>query len=394
MIAHPERDRHIALLERLIRDDSTSENHAGLQEKARLLRELTQDLPLTWREMPSSRKADALPFYVAESKEVGEGVPRITLSGHIDTILKPDQVPQRIDGDYMYGSGTSDMLGGILVMLETCRKLHESGNLKNIRLAISPEEEIITPNHRETIATLAGETDLVLVYESTSDYEWNADRHVRSVVRSRRGGGKYEIEITGPGGHSGKIIDPLKRHNTNLAAARFISGIEDQLVNYQAGTTCNIGVIGGGHVFNALADKTSMTGDFRCSTPEEFVRITDALPALLNEIIGDSPIQVQKFEFEAAVKPMRLNDADQAFIKILRQAAQQLGISLVLQDRMGVSEANLFRMAQPELAVLDGMGVSGDGEHTPREYASISSIQSAIDFSTGFIREIHHGAER
>lgn len=393
MIAHPERDRHIALMERLIRNDSTTQNKDGVKEKARLLRELTNDLPLAWREMPSSKKPDTLPFYVAESKEGGSHIPRITLSGHIDTINKPDQVPQRIEGDLMYGSGTSDMLGGILVMLETCRKLHESGNLQNIRLAISPEEEIATPNHRETIATLAHQSDLVLVYESPGEYVWNDDQHIRSVIRSRKGGGMYEIGISGPGGHSGKITERELRHNTNLVAARFMGAMEDRIVDYQAGTTCNIGVIAGGIKANAFADETKMSGDFRVKTLEEFKRVRDAIPALLREIIGTEPFK-HSFDYTADVPPMTSDAVDQIFLKILRQAAEQLGIELRLEDRGGVSEANLFKSARPEVAVLDGLGVAGGDEHTPREYASISSIQSAIDFSTGFIREIHHGSKK
>jgi glutamate carboxypeptidase len=393
MITHPDRERHVALLERLIRDDSTSENHDGLRAKARLLQELTQDLPLIWKEIPSSKKPEALPFYVAESKEAGGHIPWITLSGHIDTVLKPDQVPHHIEGDLMYGSGTSDMLGGILVMIETCRRLHESGNMKNIRLAISPEEEKATPNHRETIATLAEQSDLVLVYESPGEYIWDNDQHIRSVIKSRRGGGMYEIVVNGPGGHSGKITQRELRHNTNLVAARFVTAMEDRIVNYQAGTNCSIGVIEGGKKPNAFASETKMSGDFRVKTHDEFTRVRDAIPALLSEILRDGPF-THSFDYTADVPPMTTDAADHVFINVLRQAAQQLGIELRLEDRGGVSEANLFKGARPEVAVLDGMGVAGGDEHTEREYASISSIQSAIDFSTGFIREIHHSQKK
>jgi succinyl-diaminopimelate desuccinylase len=42
---------------------------------------------------------------------------RVVLAGHLDTVPLADNIPSRIDGDLMYGCGTTDMKSGVAVLL-------------------------------------------------------------------------------------------------------------------------------------------------------------------------------------------------------------------------------------------------------------------------------------
>src|SRR5205823_14973155 len=48
---------------------------------------------------------------------------RVLLAGHMDTVPVADNVPSRVDGELLYGCGTSDMKSGVAVMLRLAAAL-------------------------------------------------------------------------------------------------------------------------------------------------------------------------------------------------------------------------------------------------------------------------------
>ncbi len=45
---------------------------------------------------------------------------RVVIAGHIDTVPVADNLPSRVEGDLIYGCGTSDMKSGVAVQLKLC----------------------------------------------------------------------------------------------------------------------------------------------------------------------------------------------------------------------------------------------------------------------------------
>lgn len=51
--------------------------------------------------------------------DLGRGE-RVVIAGHIDTVPVADNLPSRVEGDLIYGCGTSDMKSGVAVQLKLC----------------------------------------------------------------------------------------------------------------------------------------------------------------------------------------------------------------------------------------------------------------------------------
>ena len=68
---------------------------------------------------------------------------RVLLAGHLDTVPIADNVPSRVDGDVLYGCGTSDMKSGVAVLLRLGAALAATPGLADdVTLVFYDNEEI------------------------------------------------------------------------------------------------------------------------------------------------------------------------------------------------------------------------------------------------------------
>ena len=347
---------------------------------------MVNELPLSWERVSLNNAAD---FFVARTLHNESGIPSVLLSGHIDTVFPPSlgQYDASVENEIIKGPGSQDMLGGVMVMIETMRRLNNEGKLKNLVIALSPEEEIVTPNHRPTIEKLSNEVTYVMVFEPESIDSSDYTPYVKSLTRSRRGGGKYSISFTGPGGHSGELSQKQDRNSCNIAAAKMVVGIEEKISDYAQGTTLNIGLMNGGEQFNVISPSASLVGEFRCKSQQEYSRVIQKLTQMTSDVSGHNIRG--SFNLDAGAPPLVHTKKSAEFMNLIHKVAQRLGVTIVEQDKTGVSEANLYMAANPDLSVIDGFGVVGGGEHTQdSEYAYIRSITDSTILATEIIKEL------
>src|SRR5438105_823489 len=113
--AHAERE-----LEALVAVSSPSGDLAGAEEAIALCAAL---LPAeaTLERVASSTEGGA-PDLIA--RITGTGIRRLLLLGHLDTVVgHSSHAPLRRDGDRLYGPGTADMKGGVVLALGVARAL-------------------------------------------------------------------------------------------------------------------------------------------------------------------------------------------------------------------------------------------------------------------------------
>src|SRR5437868_10946352 len=89
-----------------------------------------QAMDLCFALLPEHAHAARVPSSTAGSAPdlmatlAGGGVPRVLLLGHLDTVVAHDShAPMRRDGDRLYGPGSADMKGGVVLALGVARVL-------------------------------------------------------------------------------------------------------------------------------------------------------------------------------------------------------------------------------------------------------------------------------
>lgn len=365
----------------LIKISSATSNIAGVEQASELFISYFKDLPIEWQAV---RKEGRGTFWIGKTK-LNDESPKILLSGHMDTVFPFEEVEFKIEAEEIFGSGTQDMKGGLIVIYGLLKKLHENNMLKNITFFIDPEEEILNNAYREEMKELAKIHDYAMVFESTLDSDTTEGEYSRSVVIERKGVRWQNVSIKGPGGHAGVLDTKEMRKSTILAAAELITFLESQ-ADYSKRTTVNTGLINGGRAFNVLSDSCEIGIEFRAKTPQEIERLTTAMNSKIEEFIK------QGFEIDvkldADTYPMFVSENVKHFSKIAEEVGNDLVFKIILESRGGGSQANTLQEGNPNLAVLDGFGVRGEGQHTNKEFLYTYSLVQSVDYSFEIIKKI------
>jgi acetylornithine deacetylase/succinyl-diaminopimelate desuccinylase family protein len=212
--------------------------------------------------------------------------------GHYDVVPAADeeQFQPQIEGDILYGRGTSDMKGGIAAMVYALRALKDCDVPLNGRvgLTIVPDEETggrLGTRHLAENGLLAKDGIGMLTAEPTSGVVWNASRGavtLRVIVKGLashvglqcRGINAFERML-----RVGQTLLELKNEVEKRKTAFRIEPEEARNSILMMG-----GVVEGGNGFNLVPDRCSFTLDRRINPEENLAvekkRILDVLDRL------------------------------------------------------------------------------------------------------------------
>jgi len=309
----------------------------------------------------------------------------VVLSGHTDVVpvdgQKWDTDPFRaeIDGDRIYGRGTSDMKGFVATALALAPEFVANGLNQPLHFALSYDEEIGCIGVRGLIEDLgrAGiRPSSVIVGEPTS----------MRVVIGHKGKHSYRCKVRGLACHSAYAPQGV---NAVEAAAEIIAHLKNMARRFRdrgpfdplfdiSHTTVHTGVIQGGTALNIVPKECSFDFEFRHlpgDNPEAlFAEVKQfAERELLPEMQRVDP--TSGFEWEALSVMPGLDvttDSDTA----------RLALGLTdMRDVGKVSygtEASLFQAAGMP-AVVCGPG-SIEQAHKPNEYVSLDQIAQCEAF--------------
>ncbi len=365
-------DDMVADLVRLVEMESPSDNKEALdrlgEHLATRLRSLGAQVDLVAQEKAGNHVR-------ARWNANGDGNDAVLLLCHMDTVYDMGTLakrPVRIEDGVLYGAGAFDMKGGIVNTLWAIRCLRAMDLMpaRPLTLLITSDEEVGSKTSRALIEEEARRHSAVFVLEP-------ALPPLGELKTWRKGVGLYKVRVTGVAAHAGAA----HREGANAIEelAHQVLAIQ-KLTDYEAGTTVNVGVVGGGTRSNVVPEHAWARVDARVMNQAEAERLDAALHGLKPQVEGT------KVEVTGGINrpPWARSEAGMALYRRAEAVAAELGLPISETGTGGGSDGNFT--AALGVPTLDGLGVMGDGGHALHEHVVIHSLPERAALLAGLLR--------
>lgn len=362
-------DDMVAHLIRLAALESPTGDKAAIDRLGAALAAELRDLGAAVDVLPQAAAGDHL------LARWGDGPGGILLLCHMDTVWDMGtlaRMPLRIADGRLYGPGVFDMKGGIVNALWALAALRELGLRpdRRITLMITSDEETGSHTSRPLIEAEALAHEAVFVLEPAQP--------PRAALKTwRKGVGVYRVQVTGVAAHAGAAHD--QGVNAIEELAHQVLAIQ-ALTDYAAGTTVNVGVLGGGTRSNVVPAQAWAEVDFRVMNQAEAERIDRCLRGLAPRLAGASIAVTGGLNRP----PMVRTPAVVALFEAAAEIAAELGFPIDETGTGGGSDGNFT--AALGVPTLDGLGVAGDGGHAQHEHVIIASLPERAALLAGLLR--------
>lgn len=310
---------------------------------------------------------------------LGNGRPsgQIMILGHMDTVYPRGTIarmPFRVSRGRAWGPGTFDMKGGLVLGLAAVDALRALRIVAKKRLVFlwTSDEEIGGAISRRLIEREARRSDAVLVLEPSLGREGR-------LKTARKGVGMAEIIVTGRSAHAG--IDPEKGvnavHELALQIARLI-----RMSDSRRGIKVQATVISGGTLTNVVPEHARAEIDIRYARLAD-ARTLDRKLRSVRPILRGARVEVRG---GTSRPPLERTPAVRALFRRAQSLMQEMGLSLGEAATGGGSDGNFT--AALGIPTLDGLGVVGDGAHSPREHVLIRALPERAALIAGLLASL------
>lgn len=377
-------EQDIALLERLVNQNSGTFNHAGVRAVADMFAPEFEKLgfEVEWIDQSAAGRAGHL-FARHEGKP---GTTRMLLIGHLDTVFEPSSPFQTFvrDGNSAVGPGTSDMKGGDVVILAALRAMKAAGTLADANIVVAftgDEEDAGAPLElaRADLTEAAKWADVALDFESLAKVD---GKDMGSVAR--RSSNSWTLTVTGKTGHSSGIFGDESGYGAVYELARILDRFRLELP--EENLTFNVGLMAGGTPGVLAEDKLSASavgktnvipnravarGDLRAISQEQTDRTVAAMQAIIAESLPGTTAEI---EFEFRYPPMAPTDGNYALLARLNEINADLGLEKMEALPPALRGAGDINFIAELVDGLAGMGPGGEMGHAEGESIDLSSM--------------------
>lgn len=305
-----------------------------------------------------------------------DGSQPILVLGHTDTVHPRGTLrerPWRVEGDCIYGPGIFDMKANCALAVETLRAL---AALKvtprfSVALLLTCDEETGSLTGRALLEDVARDSPCALVLEPPAPGG--------RVKTGRKGTGIFSLRVEGRAAHAG--LEPEKGVSAVLELARQVERLH-RLNDAARGITINVGVIQGGTRSNVVPAEATAEIDVRFSTAEDA------------RCIEEEILHLRPFDERARLilsgginrPPLERTEKVVSLYNLARSVADLMDYELGETQVGGASDGNF--LAAKAVAVLDGLGIDGDGAHAAHEHIISTNIAHRGALIAGLIASL------
>jgi len=297
--------------------------------------------------------------------------PLVALTAHLDTVLAPRR-PEEIrleNSGMMLGPGVSDNGAGLAALAAMARALAELPDAMpagQLLLAANVCEE--GEGNLSGMRYLCQQPPLAGRFQTFIVLDGPDISHVTAQALACR---RFEITMTGPGGHSWSdrgMANPVH------ALARAVAAFCEERASAPPGpaSSWNFGVIEGGATVNAIPSSARVKVDLRSQSAAALDELAAALNAAFeraakieNELARSGRVTMRIRE--TGSRPGGALPSDSPLLAAVRSVDAHLGIRSELD--CASTDANVpLSMGLPAVSI--GAGGTGGGAHTPNEWYS------------------------
>ena len=308
----------------------------------------------------------------------GTGAP-LGFTGHLDTVplgaqdWRHDPFAGEIEGDRIYGRGTTDMKGGVAAFVTAC--IAEAGTLRQgpgVLLLITAGEETGSDGAREMVTDDGLRRPGALVV---------AEPTANRPLAGHKGALWLRVVTEGVTAHGSM---PERGVNAVVGAARVIETLaafdfDAEPHPVMGAPSLNIGTISGGMNINSVPDRAEIGVDIRSVTGVEHA----ALRRKLAQSLGDAA----RIETMVDLPPVWTDPEDPWMQGVMETVTAVTHVPAAPESVSYFTDASIFTPA------FDGVPtvILGPGEpglaHQTDEYCELGKLRDAVEIYTRLIRD-------
>jgi len=380
-----EQARSLALLEKLVNQNSGSQNLEGVEKVGAMMRAELEPLgfKVEWKDMRDTSRAG----HLIATHTGKPDTKRLLLIAHLDTVFEPDSPFQKFvrKGDMGEGPGAGDDKGGMVVIVAALRAMKAAGTLKDANIEIhmtGDEEDSGTPieKARADLVAAGKRSDVALDFEGLV-----RDNGADMGSVARRSSDSWTVTATGKSAHSSGIFSAAAGDGAIYELTRIVHRFRTELP--EPNLTFNVGLIAGGQQAdldaggiratvngktNIIAPIAVARGDLRALSPEQIERVKAKMAAIVAE---HAPGTDAKIAFDPGGYPsMAPTDGNRALLAKLNGVNRDLGLAEMAPLDPLKRGAGDISFVAADVNGLAGLGPYSTGDHAPGEAVDIPSI--------------------